>query len=244
MILKIINPNMTESMTASIARCAQKNAEQTTTLLCESAAFGVDSIECFTDEYLSVPAILRAIAKGDREQNVDAYIIACFDDPGLNAAREFTEKPVIGIAEAAMTAARFIAPSFSIVSILDRSRKMTEELVRRNAAQSFCRSIRTTGLGVLEFERNTVKGIEALAFQAEKAVEEDGAECILLGCAGFAGFAEELGKQLGVPVIDGVTAAVKFAEALTVMGLKTSKICSWKEPEPKKYSGYENFENL
>lgn len=229
---------MTDSMTASIARCARKYASPDTELICESVPFGVDSIECFTDEALSVPAILQSISKGDREQHVDAYIIACFDDPGLNAAREFTEKPVIGIAESAMTAARFVAPAFSIVSILDRSRKMTEELIIRNAAGSFCRSIRTTGLGVLEFEKDVASGLEALAFQSQKAVEEDGAECILLGCAGFVDFAEELRLRLGVPVIDGVMPAVKFAEALSAMNLKTSKTGSWKAPEEKHYKGY------
>lgn len=238
MRLKIINPNTDASMTAAIASYAKRHAAPETEILCENAPFGVDSIECFTDEALSVPATLCSIAAGDQSQNVDAYIIACFDDPGLNAAREWTEKPVIGIAEAAMAAARFIAPNFSIISVLSRSKKMTEELIFRNGAERFCRSIRATGLGVLEFQQEPERGRLALAREARKAVEEDGAESILLGCAGFVDLAAELQRELKVPVLDGVLPAVKFAEALVNMGLKTSKVNNWQAPEKKAYQGY------
>ena len=244
MILKIINPNMTASMTASIEKCAAQYASKDTQLICESARFGVNSIECFTDETLAIPAILESIGRGDREQNIDGYIIACFDDPGLHAAREFTDKPVVGIAEAAIMTARLIAPSFSIISILDRSKKMTEELIQRNAAERFCRSIRTTGWSVLEFEKDVEGGMDALAEASRKAVEEDKAECILLGCAGFVDFAQELRQILGVPVIDGVMPAVKFAEALVEMDLKTSKQSGWGYPEEKVYYGYQNLVNI
>ena len=74
------------------------------------------------DEYLAVPGVLSEIIKGDREEHADAFIIACFGDPGLLAAKEVTEKPVIGIAQAAFTVAKMIAPNFSVVYVLDRSR--------------------------------------------------------------------------------------------------------------------------
>lgn len=238
MRIKIINPNMTEAMTEAIRRCGQTYAAKGTELICESARFGVSSVECYVDAALAAPAVLESIGRGDREQQVDAYIIACFDDPGLSAARELTEKPVIGIAEAAIAAARFLAPSFSIVTVLDRSRILNRELVERNGAGKFCASIRSTGLGVLEFERDPAGGLAALEQQARLAVEEDGAECILLGCAGFVEFAEALRKKLGVPVIDGVMPAVKFAEAFVEMGLTTSKAVSYGRPEPKTYVGY------
>ncbi len=78
------------------------------------------------DEYLAVPGVLSEIIKGDREEHADAFIIACFGDPGLLAAKEVTEKPVIGIAQAAFTVAKMIAPNFSVVYVLDRS----EQVVR------------------------------------------------------------------------------------------------------------------
>lgn len=241
MILKIINPNMSASMTQSIQKCAAQYIASDTKLICESASFGVESIECHVDACLAAPAVLQAIKTGDTQQNVDAYVIACFDDPALAAARELTCKPVIGIAEAAIAAARFISPSFSIVTILNRSKLMNAELLERNCAQKFCKSIRATNLGVLEFESNPAEGLQALAYQAKEAVEKDGAESIILGCAGFVDFAADLRKVLGVPVIDGVIPAVKFAEALVSMGWSTCKTSSWNYPEIKKYFGYQNI---
>lgn len=238
MKIKIINPNMTDAMTDSIRVCAQKYASPGTEIVAVSAKSGVSSVECYVDEYLAVPAVLKEIVEGDKE-GFDAYIIACFGDPGLQAAREVTDKVVLGIAESAIAAAKFIAPYFSVVSVLDRSVKVTADVVSNYGAQPFCRSIRSTGLGVLDFGADPERGMAALAEQSRLAVKEDGAECILLGCAGFVDFVEKLNAELGVPVLDGVMPAVKFAEALVGMGLKTSKSNTWKYPEEKDYVGYD-----
>ena len=233
MKIKLINPNTTQSMTDSIYNMAVRYADADTEITAVSPLTGPDSIECYVDEYLAVPGVIQEVIKGDKEENADAFIIACFGDPGLAAAREVTEKPVLGICESAITTAKFIAPYFSVVSVLDRSRKVTEDVVKAYGAESFCRSIRTTGLSVLEFGKNPEKGLKALAEQGRRAVEEDGAECILLGCAGFVDFVDRLREELGVPVLDGVMPAVKLAEALVKMNVKTSKANTWKAPEVK-----------
>lgn len=169
---------------------------------------------------------------------MDAYLICCFGDPALQAARELTEKPVLGIAESAIAAAKMIAPYFSVVSVLDRSVKVTADVVNAYGAAPFCRSIRSTGLSVLDFGKDPKRGLAALAEQSRLAVAEDKAECVLLGCAGFVDFVEELQRELGVPVLDGVSPAVRFAEALAGLGLKTSKVRTWMSPEKKTYTGY------
>lgn len=244
MKIKIINPNTTQAMTGSIREMAEKYADEGTEIIAVSPATGPDSIETFIDEYLAVPGVIQEIIKGDKDEDVDAFIIACFGDPGLQAAREATDKPVLGIAESAITTAKFIAPYFSVVSVLDRSRKMTEDLVRDYGAEPFCKSIRSTGLSVLEFGKNPQKGLEALLEQARKAVKEDGAECILLGCAGFVDFVEKMREELGVPVLDGVMPAVKLAEALVKMGVKTSKYNTWKPQESKTINGFESIVDI
>ena len=238
MKIKLINPNTTWSMTKSIENCAKKYANEGTAVYAVSPDIGVNSIECYVDEYLAIPGVLQEIVKGE-EEGADAFVIACFGDPGLEAAREITDKPVVGIAEAAMATAKMIAPYFSIVSVLDRSVKITEDLVKGYGAKDFCKSIRSTGLSVLDFGTNIEKGLEALKEQSMIAVKEDGAECILLGCAGFVDFVEDLKQSLGVPVLDGVMPDVKFAEALVNMNLKTSKINTWGFPEEKEYIGYD-----
>ncbi|MGF6375750.1 allantoin racemase [Clostridiales Family XIII bacterium PM5-7] len=244
MKIKIINPNTTQSMTDSICNMAVRYAEVDTEIVAVSPKTGPDSIECYVDEYLAVPGVIQEVIKGDKVEGADAFIIACFGDPGLSAAREVTDKPVLGICESAITTAKFIAPYFSVVSVLDRSRKVTEDVVKAYGAESFCRSIRTTGLSVLDFGRNPEKGLAALAEQGRKAVEEDGAECILLGCAGFVDFVDTLRHELGVPVLDGVMPAVKLAEALVKMGAKTSKINTWKAPEVKEFKGFDGIVDL
>lgn len=97
---------------------------------------------------------------------------------------------------------------------------------------------------MLDFGRDPEKGLAALAEQGRRAVKEDGAECILLGCAGFVDFVDALRHELGVPVLDGVMPAVKLAEALVKMGAKTSKANTWKVPEPKTFMGFDGIVDL
>ncbi|MFS0647576.1 aspartate/glutamate racemase family protein [Siminovitchia sp. 179-K 8D1 HS] len=241
MRIKIINPNTTESMTKNIQSAGEKYASSNTEIIAVSPSTGPASIESYFDEYLAVPGVMEEILKGDHTENVDAYVIACFGDPGLYAAREITDKPVVGIAEAAITISKFIAPNFSIVSVLDRSRKMSEEVVKMHGAEGRCKSIRSTGLSVLEFDRDLKKGLNALSNTSKKAVEEDGAESILLGCAGFVSFVEDLQKELGVPVLDGVSPAVKLAEILVNMRCQTSKHLTWGFPEKKEIKGFNSI---
>ena len=238
MKIKLINPNTTRAMTESCKKAAMRAAREGTEIIAVSPKTGPDSIECYTDDYLAVPGILEEIIIGDQIEGADAYIIACFGDPGLQAAREITSKPVVGIAEAAMLFARVISPCFSIVSVLDRSRKITADLVESYGMSNCCRSIRTTGLSVLDFGQDPERGLTALERQARLAVEEDKAECILLGCAGFVDFVDDMNKRLPVPVLDGVAPAVKMAESLVELGLSTSKMSTWSYPEYKRFAGF------
>ena len=91
MKIKLINPNTTLSMTESIENCAKKYASEGTTVYAVSPNIGVNSIECYVDEYLAVPGVLQEIVKGE-EEGADAFVIACFGDPGLQAAREIPDK--------------------------------------------------------------------------------------------------------------------------------------------------------
>lgn len=242
--IKIINPNITQAMTDSVHETALRCADPETEIITVNPQNGPESIECFMDEYLAVPGVVEEILKGDKNEGADAFIIACFGDPGLAAAREVTDKPVLGICESAITAARFTAPYFSILSVLERSRKVTEDIVKAYGAADMCRSIRSTGLSVLEFGQDPQKGLAALAEEGRRAVKEDGAECLLLGCAGFVDFVDALRQELKVPVMDGVSPAVKFAEALVKMGAKTSKINTWRAPEPKLLRGFAFMDGL
>lgn len=236
MRIKVINPNTTWEMTKGIEHAARTAARSDTEILAVSPAMGPVSIESYYDELLAVPGVLQEVKKGEQE-GVDAYVIACYGDPGLQAARELTDAPVIGIAEASMYMASMLAARFSIVTVLPRIKTMLEELVSNYGMSHRVVNIRTTPLCVLDFERDPEMGMRMLAEEGKRALEEDRAEAILLGCAGMADFADDLERELQIPVIDGVVAGVKFAEAIVDLEKKTSKANTYKYPEKKKLIG-------
>ncbi|MBW0368373.1 aspartate/glutamate racemase family protein [Ensifer adhaerens] len=234
MQIKLINPNTTTSMTELMGETARMVAAPSSEVILATSRSGAASIEGHYDEALSVVGVIDEITNG---KPADAYIIGCFGDPGLLAAREITASPVLGIAEAAMHAATFVATSFSIVTTLERTRIISEHLVRNYGMQHHCRRVRATDVPVLELEEPGSKADATILAECEKALVEDRAEAIVLGCAGMSNLVERLQQRLGVPVIDGVAAAVKFAEALVGMGLRTSKIGDLAYPLPKAYAG-------
>jgi allantoin racemase len=237
MRIKIINPNTTQSMTQGIYDAAISCARPDTEIIAVSPEKGPVSIENFHDEYASIIGVMEEVHKGMKEK-FDAYIVACYGDPGLYAAREIADVPVVGIAEASMHLATMVAPKFSVVTVIPRIKLLIEEVVQKYGFRERCASVRTTNMSVLGFEEDPERGMEELARESKKAIEEDGAEAICLGCAGMVKFANDLEKELGVPVFDGVTAAVKMAEALVDLNKKTSKIMIFKYPEKKEYIGF------
>jgi allantoin racemase len=241
MKIHVINPNTSLAMTESIGAAARSVARAGTEIVSICPTFGPASIESYYDEYLCVPGILDEIRKGEADK-YDAHIIACYGDPGLSAAREVTTKPVIGIAEASLYVASILAARFSIVTVIPRIRTMLEEMVARYGFRDRIVSIRTTPLYVLDVEKDPARALRMLHAEARKAKDEDDAEAILLGCAGFAQFAQELEEDLNIPVLDGVVCAVKMAEAIVELGKTTSKYKTYRSPERKAFSGiFEKF---
>lgn len=237
MHIKIINPNTTAAMTANIGEAGRAVAAPGATVEAVSPPGGPVSIEGRYDDAVAAIGVLETI-RGDAPGAVSAYVIACFGDPGLDAAREATAAPVLGIAEAAMCAARFIAPGFSVVTTLARTIGISRELVHKYGMEVACRSIRATGLAVLDLEDGDDSLIQKqITDESRRAISEDHAEAIVLGCAGMADIAAAVEKELDIPVIDGVAAAVKFAEALVALNLRTAKHGEYAFPLAKAYSG-------
>jgi allantoin racemase len=236
MRIKVINPNTTESMTRTIGAAARAVAAPGTEILAATSTYGPVSIEGHYDEAVSVIGLLDQIRIGEAE-GVDGYVIACFGDPGLLAARELATGPVIGIAEAAMHAASFIATGFSIVTTLGRTRIIAEHLVRNYGMEHHCRRVRAIDLPVLELENPHSNARAMILAECRRALDEDGSGAIVLGCAGMADLTAALTKELAVPVIDGVGAGVKMIEALVSLGLKTSKRGDLAYPISKPFTG-------
>lgn len=232
--IRVINPNTTEAMTGTIADAARQVASATTEISVATSKSGAASIEGHYDEAMSIIGLIEAMRE---DPDADAYVIACFGDPGLLAAREFTAAPVLGIAEAAMHAASFVATGFSIVTTLERTRIIAEHLVRNYGMRDHCRRVRAVGIPVLELEDPSSTARSRILAECEKAVAEDNSGAIVLGCAGMADLTRYIEDRLQIPVIDGVAAAVRFAEALVGLGLRTSKRGDLAFPLPKAYRG-------
>lgn len=235
MIIKVVNPNTSAEMTALVERSAKAVAAPGTTVHTVSPAMGPESIESHYDEALSVPGLLTEIAAGERS-GVDGHVVACFGDPGLDAARELASGPVVGMAEAAMRTAAYLGRSFTVVTTLSRSRGRTWELAERYGVREFCRGVHASDIPVLELDR-LPGALDLVTAACARAVEQDDADVVLLGCAGMTEWAPSIAAAIGVPVVDGVTAAVLTVQSLVQLGLRTSKRDEFAVPPPKRYTG-------
>jgi allantoin racemase len=236
MKIRIINPNTTWSMTEKMGVCARAVAAPGTSIQAVSPAIGPVSIESHYDDALAVPGLLDEIRHGEQE-GVDGYVIACFGDPGLYAARELAAGPVVGIAEAAMHAASLIGTGFSVVTTLGRTCGQAWELADRYGMRRFCRNVRACELPVLALEDPASDARRIIIDECRRALAEDRSDVLVLGCAGMTDLCDAISQATGAPVVDGVAAAVKMVEMLVSLGLRTSKRGDFATPPPKPYLG-------
>ena len=222
-------------MTEKMAVSARVVAAPGTIVEAVTSAMGPESIEGYYDEAFAVPGLIEAIVAGERN-GADAAITGCFDDTGLDAARSAVAIPVLGICEAAVHVASLIAQRFSIVTTLGRSIPPLEALVTRYGAAGRC-AVRAADVPVLALEDHASGAVAKIESEIAAALKEDRAEAIILGCAGMTDLAASLSRRFGVPVIDGVAAAVKLAEALVGLELRTGKSGGYAAPLAKSYKG-------
>lgn len=234
MRILVVNPNTTASMTGKIGEAARLVASAGTEISAVNPTDGPPSIEGYFDEVFSIPGLIGCMRA---EPEADAYVIACFDDTGLDAARCATSAPVIGIGEAAFHMATLLAGRFSVVTTLARSVPAIEHNLTRYGLIDRCARVRASDIPVLDLEKPGSNAEHTISREIGRAIAEDHAEAIVLGCAGMADLAGRLTQEHGVPVLDGVACAVKLAEGLVGLGLRTSKIGGYAPPRPKAYGG-------
>jgi len=235
MRILLVNPNTTATMTARIGTAARRVASASSRIEAVNPPDGPVSIEGYVDEAFAVPGLLRILRRSQGQW--DAYIIACFDDTGLEAARCLGEAPVIGIGEAAFHLASLLSNRFSVVTTLSRSVAAIEHNLQRYGLSARCSKVRACEVPVLALDDPASGATARIAEEIAAALREDRSEAIVLGCAGMAEFASELSSRFQVPVGDGVAAAVKLAESLVGLGLRTAKIGPYAVPAPKAYRG-------
>jgi allantoin racemase len=234
--LLVVNPNTTASMTARIGQAARAAAGAGVDVIAVNPTSGPVSIEGYFDEAFAVPGMLEEILKGE-SAGADAHVIACFDDTGLEAARCCAKGPVIGIGEAAFHLASLIAHRFSVVTTLSRSIAPIEANLVKYGLDRRCARVRACEVPVLALDDPASGARDKLSAEIGRAKTQDAADAIVLGCAGMADLAASLAREHGLPVVDGVAAAVKLAETLIGLGLATSKRGPYANPIAKPFTG-------
>jgi allantoin racemase len=227
--LALLNPNTDERHTAAMREVALAALPPGSDVTAVNPDRGPASIESEAD---SVVAAAEVVGLMRSLEPHDAYLIACFGDPGLDAARELTDRPVVGIGEAAYTAASLVAKRFAVITTLARGVPALEEALARRGLRA---AVVPLGIPVSDQGSENPDTTEAIVETGRRAVEERGAEALVLACGGMADVAATVQGEVGVPVCDGVSFGSLLAHALWRCGLGTSKAGAYGWPEPIPY---------
>jgi allantoin racemase len=241
MKIRVVIPSITKEYEALGLEQYSPGASADTELSVALLDKGPASIESRYDGAVAVPDVVRKVVEAEKD-GVDAVIIDCMADPGLEAAREMVSIPVIGPAETAMHVAAMLGHRFSVVTVLDSAVPMFDLHAARIGVAARLASVRAVNIPVLELG-DTGRVVKALTEQSVMAVREDGAHLIVFGCTGMIGLADDVKEGLenrgiaDVPVIDPAILALKVAEAFADMGLSHSKR-TYPAPPEKEIVGY------
>jgi len=205
----VINPNSTEAVTDGIDRAVEPlRMAGGPPVECVTLAEGPPGIESEEDAVSVVAPTCDLIRS--RESSASAFVIACYSDPGLGEARKTTSRPVLGIAESAMLIAMTRGSRFGVISIVEQSLPRHARYVRALGLESRCAGDRSIGIGVTELT-DEARVLERMVSVGKQLAEEDGADVLIMGCAGMARYRRRLEAATGLPVIDPTQSAVTLA---------------------------------
>jgi len=227
MRIAILNPNTTASMTDAVVRAARAVARPGTTVLGVTAAGSAPGIESPADEVLGAMAVLQAVHKLEAgAEPPHAYVLACFGDTGLAGVRCAARGVAVGMTEAALLTASLVAQRFAIITLPRRTLEQSVRCVRQAGLDHRC-SVRAIDEPVAAVAAGSLHLLQVFVDEGRRALAEDHAEAIILGCAGLTELVQPLQLALGLPVIEGVAAAVTQAQGLLALGLQTSRAGTW-----------------
>ena len=221
----ILNPNSDESMTAEIRKTARRYADDRFAVECISTPGAPRLIETYADMAQAGPGMARIMQ--ENQDKYDGVVVACHYDPHLDAMKEITPKPAVGIGEASLRVATMLGHRFSLITTDERSIPIHTGLIRKYSFQDAAASVRAPEAGP-----GDVPEKDRYLQAAREAVEKDRAEVIVLGCAGLSGLDRFLQGELGVPVLDGVVCALFLVEGMARYGIGVSKVRRYNPDDP------------
>ena len=235
MRLLLVNPNISPEVTAVMADEARRSASEGTEIVTATARFGALSIENRAEAAIASHAVLDAVA--EHGAGMEGVIVSAFGDPGLGAARELFDMPVVGIAEPAFLVAWTLGRRYSIVAMTPRLGTWFRESAEEHGLAGRLASVRALTDGPTDIARAKDELRDRLVVEAVRAVEADGAEVVILGGGPIAGLAREVSDRIPVPAIDGVSCAVRLAETLVALAPRAPSRGSFARPPSKPTRG-------
>ena len=214
----IINPVGHDTWNKQDEEIYRSYASSETEVRVVSLPKGPATVERPEDHAEVIPLVIDVAKK--MYKDFDAIIVNCFLDPGVRLLKGIIDKPVIGPCEASLHIASTISNKLSIITVGKYGTTwMIEDRVKELGFSDKVISVRSIPLGVMEIDRERAAVINYLVEESKKALSEDGADVIILGCTGLAGMAKKVQDRVKVPVIDPSGAAIKVAEAIVKLGL-------------------------
>lgn len=223
MKILIINPNSDDGMTEDIRKSAVEFANNDFEVDCVSTTGAPKFIENYEDEFLSAKGMLNLIK--ENQKKYDGFVVACHSDPNLDLLKEVSDKPVVGIAEASMKLATMLGHKFSVVSTDDHSTPNKQALARKYHLENLLTSVK-----VPEGEIN-IDDYEEYCRVVKKAIKEDGAEVIVLGCSGLTKIRKKIQQEVEIPVLDSVICGLIVVSGFAKHGVSISKVKRYKAVE-------------
>lgn len=212
----VVNPNSSEAVTRGIDAAVEPlRVAGGPAIECVRLTDGPPGIETQAHVESVVQPLARMVAA--RDNDCDAFVVACFSDPGLYAAREATKKPVLGIAECGMLTALTLGERFGIIAILPRSVPRHLRYVGARGLEARFAGDRPIGLGVAELS-DDARTLARMVEVGKELRDKDGADVLVMGCAGMARYRDRLQAETGIPVVEPTQAAVGMAIARVRLG--------------------------
>lgn len=235
MRILLSNPNTSESITSLLTTVALRAASPGTEIVAVTASRGVPYISCRAEAQIAGAVQLEALA--ERADGYDAAVVAAFGDPGLFAARELFDVPIVGMSEAAMLTACMLGKRFGIVTFAAAMEAWYRECVEAHGLAHRCSGIRCLDGGFRAIEGVREEKELALVELTAQAIDRDGAEVIVLAGAPLAGLAERVADRIPVPLVDQIAASIKQAETLVELGPRKAMAGGFRRPGPKSSVG-------
>ena len=223
MKILIINPNSNDEMTEDIKKSAVEFANNDFDVDCVSTPNAPNFIENYEDELLSAGGMINLVRAS--QEKYDGFVVACHCDPNLDLLKEISDKPIVGIAEASMKLATMLGHKFSVISTDNHSTPNKEALARKYHLENLLASVRVPEIEV------KIDDYEEYCKVAKRAIREDGAEVIVLGCSGLTKIRQRLQEEVQIPVLDSVICGLIVVSGFIKHGVSISKVRRYKAVE-------------